>query len=174
MAEPDRVIALLQTFAEIAAAFAGFAALVSIFRGSAPQERQRVFAIANVVLISLSAIAVSMLAAVLLAHVSPELTWRLSSGVFAAGWLTGTVTGMSGYASIAGGSLRRDTPALFATSLSATAIGVCLLLWNAVDPGPGASLRYLLALLVLLGIAAHMFVVAVFGPGRAGLDPGRS
>lgn len=164
-------IDLLQTLAEIGAAFAGFAALVSLFRGS-PGDDRSLYGIANAVSISLTSIGASMLAAILLAQLPDALAWQICSALFGAGWLVGTYFGMKGYRAVSKSHLHLDTPSVFFTSLGLSGVAIPLLLFNLLWPESALSgVRFLLAVLCQLAIAAHMLFVSVFtadpdaGPG---------
>lgn len=161
----SEVIGLLQTFAEIAAAFAGFAALVSIFRANDRYGAERIHSIGSVVSIALTTIGAAMLPAILLTHIEAAVAWRLCSIVFIVVWASGVVIGIVGYRRVSGGSLAAEQPLFFAISTGTSAVGLLLLIWNVISPEPPeASLRYLLALLAQLAIAALAFMVGVFSP----------
>jgi hypothetical protein len=138
---------------------------VSLFRGSEWQEHERIFALANVVVISLASIGIAMLAASLLVHLSAPATWRICSAVFAVGWALGSLAGLRGYRRRTGQSLRADSPLLFAGAALVSLLGIALLAWNVLAPAaPRASLRFLLALELQLGVAGYLFIFAVFVP----------
>ena len=162
MHEPD-TLGLLQTFAEIAAAFAGFSALVSVVRNRGEDEPARVYAIGSVVSIALTSIAASMGAAVLLTTLEPATAWRIASAVFGVGWGIGATVGVLGFRRASGQSLLAGVPLFFYASVSLSSFGIALLVWNLISPEPpGAAFRYLVALLAQLAIAGLAFMLSVF------------
>jgi hypothetical protein len=148
---------------------------VSLFRGSERQQHERIFALANVVVISLASIGIAMLAAALLVHLPAPAAWRICSALFAVGWTLGSAIGLRGYRRRTGQSLRSDSPPLFAGAALVSLLGIALLAWNVLAPdAPRASLRFLLALELQLGVAGYLFIFAVFVPSSrdGGAIPG--
>lgn len=136
---------LLQTFAEVAVAFAGFSAVVSIFdrRGSHDDPKVRHFRVRVMVEYSLC-VAVFAFVPYLLNAVlaSDELAWRISSALLAAVWSVVGLTASRRARAIFGRSALTVAPFFSGAATALGYGGAAILLLNAVGVSlrtPGAS-----------------------------------
>ncbi len=164
---------LLQTFAEVAVAFAGFSALVSVFdrRVENDDPRIRHYRVRVMVEYSLCVVVFSFVPYLLNATLgSEELGWRISSGALAIVW---SVVGLSSgrrARQILGRSALSAAPAFATISTALGYVGATILLLNAL----GFSLRssgasYILGLFFpLLQSALYFLRIVVHGDPLGG------
>ena len=154
---------LLHTIAEVSAAFVGFSLVAGVL-GAGSADQYRFLSIRDVAEIGLVCLAGSLLPSVLHAlSFSPEAAWRLASAVFSIAWLGGAMLGIRRFWRSGVGS---QAPRLLWLGPVVAIAGNLLLWWNVLLPA-AASGRYVLALILYLGVSGLSFIAAVFH-GRDG------
>jgi hypothetical protein len=155
----------LFTIAEVAAAFVGFSMVVGALSPDRPGSRFRLVVIHDVAVIGFivmgGALAPYALAQTTLAT---GVVWRIASSGLLALWLFGYLTSFRRFREAGGSALGEPLLGrpLAVINTGVVIIGNGLLLWNVTFPGPGAGIRYLVALLMLLLIATWLFLLAGF------------
>ena len=155
----------LFTIAEVAAAFVGFSMVVGALSPDRPGWKLRLAVIHDVAVIGFivmgGALAPYALAQTTLAD---GAVWRITSLGLLALWLYGYVTSFRRFRDTGGSALGEPllSRPLVVINTGVVTTGNSLLLWNVTFPGPGAGIRYLVALLMLLVIATWLFLLAGF------------
>jgi hypothetical protein len=154
---------ILVTLAEVSAAFVGFSIVAGLLRPTSSDAQLRFYAIRDVAEIGLVVVGGSLAPLALqLFSVSDTLLWRLCSFILSIAWLSSLSFALARFRKV--GALtspgRNPVWGLFALVLIGT--GQILLWWNVVSPIGATSARYVTALLILLGLAAILFINAVF------------
>ena len=155
----------LFTLAEVAAAFVGFSMVVAAISPVVTGSEIRKTVIHDVALIGFivmgGALAPYALAQTTLAA---DAVWRIVSLALLATWLGGYFTSFRRFRAASGSALAKPLlgTRLVVVNTSVVLIGNGLLVWNIAFPGPSAGTRYLIALLILLLIAAWLFLRAGF------------
>lgn len=159
---------LLQTFAEVAVAFAGFSALVSIFdrRAESDDPRIRHFRVRVMVEYSLCVVVFSFVPYLLEATLgSEEIAWRVSSATLAIVWSVVGISSSRRARRILGRSSLAVAPAFSAIATALGYVGATILVLNAL----GISLRssgasYILGLFFpLLQSALYFLRIVIHG-----------
>jgi hypothetical protein len=165
---------LLQTFAEVAVAFAGFSAIVSIFdrRSSRDDPRIRHFRVRVMVEYSLCvaifAFVPYLLNAILASH---ELSWRISSALLVAVWSVVGLSASRRAREIFGKSALTVAPAFSALATALGYGGAAILLLNVIGISlrtPGAS--YIVGLFFPL-LQSALYFLRIVAHGDPLKDP---
>jgi hypothetical protein len=150
---------ILQTIAEISAAFVGFS-LVGGLLGTGSADRYRFYSIRDVAEVGLSCLLGALLPSAIHAFgMRPEVTWRVASGVFFVLWLAAACIGISRFWRA---GVQRHAPRYLWMGPFSGIAGNSLLLWNVIAPSASSPARYVLGLILLLSFAGVSFVAAVF------------
>ena len=156
----------LVILAEVATAFVGFSMIVGALSPRTRHSALRRQFMGDVALIGFFVIGGGLLPYVLYANgLSMAATWRVTSLALMLVWLPGYLAYLR--------ALRRMGRSLFDIPLLPKAfviinpavvlVGNGLLVWNVIVGGAEAGARYLAALLILLLIAAFLFLSGAFG-----------
>lgn len=150
--------ATLHTIAEISAAIVGFS-LVGGILGSQTGARYRFFSVRDVAELGLLGLIASLAPSALHGFgLSPDVTWRIASGLFVALWIATSCIGISRYLRA---GIAAETPRFLIVNPILAASGILLLLWG-IFSGSAAGPRYVVALIFLLMTAGFAFLAAVF------------
>jgi hypothetical protein len=165
---------LLQTIAEVGAALAGFAGVISIFRGRLPGPEQliHVHSARNIIEVSLGAVLFSFAPPIVQGlGAGPILAWRISSGFAALALLLSSlfiIRRLRHLArAVANKSFLTFEPGLSIPASLIAAITLVLLSANALGLFERAPTVYVLSLLGPLVIAGMIFVRLIIIAGRA-------
>ena len=163
---------LLQTFAEVAVAFAGFSAVVSIFdrRAEADDPRIRHFRVRVMVEYSVCVAIFAFVPYLLDALLeNEEIAWRVSSMLLAAAWSAVGLLASHRARRIFGRSALSVAPAFSAIATVLGYAGAAILVLNAVGlPLRSAGVAYIVGLFFpLLQSALYFLRVVVHGEPRA-------
>ena len=157
---------LLFTIAEVSAAFVGFSMVVGLLSGDS-SDRHRFYSIRDVAEIGLTTLGAALLPVAVHAFgLASEATWHLASALFGVGWLGSGFVGIRRF--IRAGA-HRNAPRFLVTGPIFSVVGILLLCWNVLLPGPLAPARYILGLLLLLAFAGLSFISASFHGRDRGL-----
>lgn len=153
----------LLTIAQIAATFVGFSTLVIAFRDKATKHNRYIFK-------EVAAIGIGTMVAALLPIFingftnSPDLVWRLSSGLFAAIWIIGLTTDIREL--LAAGLPATLTGSWFSADTVLNAVGIPILMFNAIKITDYAATLYIIGITCSLLICGLSFITATFRVGE--------
>jgi len=157
--DPDNVMDLLHTLAEVSIAFVGFSTVVAAL-GARGEGSFKLYSIRDVAIVGLIALGAAVLPLLLRSFgIHQDLIWRISSIVFSAGWLLSAYWGIRTY--------RRnvDVSAIPRYLNVGPVVGVVAnpMLWsNAVFPNPYSGSLYVGSLILLLVFVSVSFIASIF------------